>query len=123
MIKILYCIVRAPHLTRAEFHEYWLNQHGKTVWERAKSIGMKKYAQSHTIDSELGAACIAARGCGEPYDGVMEGWWESDEAAMAAFGSDEGRATMEILLADEATFMDFARCRIFTANELVWSAE
>jgi len=92
----------------------------QAVWERAKSIGMIKYAQNHTIDSALGAACAASRGGADPYDGVVEGWWESNEAAMAAFGSDGGRATMELLHADEETFMDFDRCRIFTAKEMVW---
>jgi len=120
MIKIVYCITRKPHLTRQQFQDYWLAHHGALVWERARSIGMIKYAQSHTIDTQLGAACAAVRGGAEPYDGVMEGWWESDEAAMAAFGSDGGRATMEVLFADEATFMDFDRCRIFTTREWVW---
>jgi EthD domain len=120
LIKIIYCIARKPHLTREQFQDYWLNHHGKLVWSRAKSIGMVRYAQSHTTHSALGAACAAARGGGEPYDGVMEGWWESDEAAMAAFGSDAGRASMELLFADEGTFMDFDRCRIFTARELIW---
>jgi hypothetical protein len=120
MIKIIYCITRKPHLTREQFQDYWLNHHGKLVWDRARSIGMIKYAQNCTVDTELGAGCAAARGGAEPYDGVMEGWWESDEAAMAAFGSDGGRATMEVLYADEATFMDFDRCRIFTVRELLW---
>ncbi len=122
MIKIVYCITRKSHLSREEFQDYWLNAHGAAVWERAKSIGMVKYAQSHTVDSELGRACAQSRGGAEPYDGVMEGWWESDEAAMSAFGSDAGRAAMAYLHSDEATFMDFDRCCIFTTRELVWQA-
>jgi hypothetical protein len=120
MIKIVYCIRRKPGLSREEFQERWLNRHGKLVWERAKAIGMVKYAQNHTIDSALGDACMASRSQAQPYDGVMEGWWESDEAAMAAMGSDEGRAAMETLHADEATIMDFDNCRIFTVKELLW---
>ena len=120
MIKIIYCIRRKPHLSRAEFQDYWHIHHGKLVWERAKSIGMIRYAQNFTIDSALGAACAASRGGAEPYDGVMEGWWESDAAAMAAMGSSGGRATMELLHQDEAKIMDFDRCVIFTVREEVW---
>ena len=117
MIKIIYCIRRKPQLTRAQFQDYWRNHHGKLVWERARSIGMVKYAQNFAIDSQLGAVCAASRGGVEPFDGVMEGWWESDEAAMAAMGSSGGRATMELLHQDEAKFMDFDGCVIFTFRE------
>jgi uncharacterized protein (TIGR02118 family) len=120
MIKIIYCIRRKPHLTREQFQDYWRNHHGKLVWERAKAIGMRNYVQNHTIDSRLGAACAASRGGAEPFDGVMEGWWDSDEAAMAAMGSDGGRATMALLHEDESKFMDFDRCVIFTVREEIW---
>jgi hypothetical protein len=117
MIKVIYCIRRKQHLTRQQFQDYWRNHHGKLVWERAKSIGLLRYAQNFTIDSKLGAACAASRGGAEPFDGVMEGWWESDAAAMAAMGSDGGRAAMELLHHDEAKIMDFERCVIFTVRE------
>ena len=85
MIKIVYCITRRPHLTREQFQEYWLNHHGKAIWERATSIGMIKYAQNHTIDSALGAACAASRGGAEPYDGAsLTKWrWPPLEATAA----------------------------------------
>ena len=120
MIKIIYCIKRKPHLTRQQFQDYWRDHHAKLVWERARAIGMVKYVLNFTIDSRMGAACAASRGGAEPFDGVMEGWWESDDAGMAAMGSDGGRKAMEILHHDEEAFMDFERCVIFTAQEKVW---
>ncbi len=120
MIKIVYCITRKEGLSREQFQEYWRNYHGESVVERAKTIGMVKYAQSHTVTSRLGDGSAESRGVAEPYDGVMEGWWESDDAAVAALGSDGGRAAAEFLLADESTFIDFSKSRIFTTREFVW---
>lgn len=120
MIKIVYCLTRKQGLTREQFQEYWLHQHSESVLERAATIGMVKYAQSHTITSNLGNSSSQSRGAAEPYDGVMEGWWESDDAAAAAMSTDGGHAAAEFLLADESTFIDFSKSRIFTTQEFVW---
>lgn len=120
MIKIIYCIARKPELTREEFQKYWVEIHGAAVWERAQTIGMRGFVQCRTVDSVLGAACAETRGTDGDYDGVMHGWWDSDDSAVGAFNSEAGTETMNYLFADEATFMDFSRSRIFTVEETIW---
>ena len=31
MIKLTFCLIRLPHLTREAFQDYWLNTHGPLV--------------------------------------------------------------------------------------------
>ena len=55
MIKLVMCISRRKDMTREEFQEHWLNHHGPHFMEVAKSYRVKKYVQSHTLDTQLNA--------------------------------------------------------------------
>lgn len=80
--------------------------------------GMKRYVQSHTYESEMSRAVRAERGGGEPYDGVMEGWLDSEEQATAAL-TEERLVALQMLLDDEGRFIDFDKSRIFFTREHV----
>jgi uncharacterized protein (TIGR02118 family) len=118
-IKVVYCLRRKPGVSREEFQRYWLGEHGPKVTAVAAAIGMRRYVQSHTLETPLNAAVAASRGGLEAYDGVMEGWWDSEEDVAAALSSPEGQAAARGLLEDEAQFIDFARSPIFFTHEHV----
>jgi uncharacterized protein (TIGR02118 family) len=118
-IKIVYCLRRKAGISREEFQRYWLEQHAPKVKARAAAIGMRRYVQSHAIDTPLNAAVAGARGAPEGYDGIMEGWWDSEEQALAVLGTPEGQAAGRDLLDDEGRFIDFERSPIFFTREHV----
>jgi uncharacterized protein (TIGR02118 family) len=117
-IKLVYCLTRKEGLTREQFQDYWLNKHAPLVDSVKHLTGMKRYLQSHTCEIDMGRAARAARGGGEPYDGVMEGWWDSEEQAIAALTA-ESLAALRALLDDEGRFIDFDKSRIFFTREHV----
>ena len=117
-LKIVYCLTRKAHLTREQFQDYWLNTHGPLVKSVKHLTGMKRYVQSHTFESGMGRAASAQRGGAEPYDGVMEGWLDSEEQASAAL-TEASLAALQMLLDDEGRFIDFDRSRIFLTREHV----
>ena len=86
-IKIVYCLRRKPEISHQEFQRYWLEEHGPKVIAAGEAIGMKRYVQSHTIGTALSDALAASRGGLEPYDGIMEGWWDSEDEILAVLGS------------------------------------
>ena len=53
----------------------------------------------------------------EPYDGVAELWWESEEALQSAGGTADGRRAGAALLADEAEFIDLPASPLWLAHE------
>src|SRR5579863_6636049 len=118
-IKIVYCLRRKDGISREEFQRYWLKEHAPRVKAHAAAIGMRRYVQSHAIETPIDAAVAGARGSPAPYDGVMEGWWDSEAALFAALSTPEGQAAGADLLADEARFIDFARSPIFFSREHV----
>lgn len=109
MIKLTFCLRRLPHLSREDFQRYWRETHAPLVAARAKTLGIVKYEQVHTGFDALNAGIQASRGGPEPYDGIAEIWFESEES-MAAAGQNPGAAeAARDLLEDERKFIDLAR--------------
>ena len=77
---------------------------------------MVRYVQNHTVDSRLGAQLAKARGAAEPYDGVMEGWWDNRDAPDDAQRGKAREAAL-VLIGDEAHFIDLERSSIFVVEE------
>lgn len=119
MLKLTFCLRRLSRLSLAEFHDYWLNKHGPLVRSLQPALGMVRYVQLHRLPGDLADGMRRVRGAPEPYDGVAELWWESEESWRAAGRNPEGREAGRVLLADEAKFIDLARSPLWLNHEHV----
>jgi uncharacterized protein (TIGR02118 family) len=117
MIKLLFCLRRRPDLSPEAFHRYWRETHGPLVAKHAPTLRIRRYLQSHTVESPTARALAASRGGGEPFDGVAELWWDSEADLAAATATPAGQAAGAELLEDEARFIDHARSAIWLAEE------
>ena len=116
MIKLVFCCRRRPELGREEFQRYWLDRHGPLVRSvRAAIPGMRRYVQSHTLETPANDALRASRGSAEPYDGITEVWFD-DLSALGATTEAAGAAARR-LLEDEARFINLARSSVFLTVE------
>lgn len=120
MIKLIMCLSRHPELSRRQFQDYWLHQHGPLFQKFADAYKAKRYVQDHTVDTPLNDNIRASRGMAQEYDGVAEVWFESEEELIAAMSSAEGQKLSAILLEDEAKFLDHARSTAFITEEHVF---
>ncbi len=118
MIKLMMCLRRKEGMSRAEFQDYWRNNHAQLFMRFADSYATKKYLQDHTIDTPINDAIQASRGMREPYDGVAEVWFESEGALMKAMESPEGQKLSALLLEDESNFLDHAGSTAFLTREV-----
>lgn len=117
MIKLVFCLHRLPHLSRAEFQEYWRNVHGPLVVQQADALGIRRYVQSHALDDATFEKLAASRGGRQSYDGVAELWFDDVPGRRAGESTNEAvRAAME-LLEDEKRFIDLSRSTIFYVRE------
>jgi uncharacterized protein (TIGR02118 family) len=117
MIKLVFVIRRREDLPPEEFHRYWLEEHGPLAGRLLESLGARRYVQTHTLDTDLSAALAASRGTAEAYDGLAEVWWDSLDALLAVFNTEEGQRANEALIEDEARFIDFERSSFFITEE------
>ena len=117
MIKIVFVIRRREDLPSEEFHRYWLEEHGPLARSILEPLGARRYVQTHTLGSDLNAAFAESRGTADAYDGLAEVWWDSLDALMTAFSSEEGQSANTTLIEDEARFIDFERSSLFLTEE------
>ncbi len=117
MVKLVFALRRRPEMSRAEFQRYWLETHGPLVRSHAKALGIRRYVQTHTLDTPANALLRASRGGPEEYDGVAELWWDSVEALQAATASEAGIAAGQALLEDERRFIDLAHSPLWLSEE------
>ncbi len=119
MIKLTFCLVRLPHLTRDQFQAYWFDKHAPLVRKHQPVLGIRRYVQLHSFDPALSADARASRGGPVRYDGVAQLWWESfDDLAkhLAAPGAAEaGRDLLE----DERKFIDLPKSPLWWGEEKV----
>jgi uncharacterized protein (TIGR02118 family) len=117
MIKLVFCLRRRPGMTREEFQAYWYEKHAPLVRSHANTLRIRRYVQTHTLDTPANAAVRASRGGPEEFDGVAELWWDSLEDFAAGASTDEGRAAGRELLEDERRFVDLANSPLWVAVE------
>ena len=118
MIRIVFALRRAAHLSLADFQRYWREQHGPLVASHAQHMGILRYVQTHRIDEPINEAMTRARGNMEPpHDGVAELWWESEAALTAILASSAGQDAGADLLADEKKFIDLPNSPLWFAHE------
>jgi uncharacterized protein (TIGR02118 family) len=119
VLKLTFCLRRLPTLGLAEFQDYWLNKHGPLVKSLQPALGMVRYVQLHRLPGDLADGMRRVRDAPEPYDGVAELWWESEETYRAARRNPEAREAGRKLLEDEARFIDLPRSPLWLSREEV----
>ena len=118
MIKITYALRRRPELSAEEFHRYWRTEHAALVRQHASAMGLRRYIQSHTIETPIDEPLRASRSLGpEPYDGVAELYFDSVEALVASLSDEEVQAIGAALVEDEHRFIDVDRSPIWISEE------
>jgi uncharacterized protein (TIGR02118 family) len=119
LLKLTFCLRRRPGLSLAEFQDYWLDTHGPLVRRLQPALDMVRYVQLHRLDTDLADGMRKVRGAPEPYDGVAELWWQSEESFRAARKIPEAREAGRLLLEDEARFIDLANSPLWLNREQV----
>lgn len=117
MIKLVYCVRKRADVSDAEFHRYWLEEHGPRARGHAKAIHADRYVQSHTLDTELNESLRDSRGARPAYDGITEMWWSDLESFQKALAGEDGIAAAKDLLADERHFIDLEASSLFLTEE------
>lgn len=118
MIRLVFALHRKPELSRAEFQEYWLNQHAPLVASFTDDLKILRYVQTHTMDDPANEAARKARGNMEPeFDGVAELWWASEKDLEANMETQAAQAAGAALLEDEAKFIDLPNSPLWMAYE------
>lgn len=119
MIKLTFCLVRLPHLSREAFQAYWFDTHGPLVASVADELKIRRYVQLHSLPAEASAGLRASRSAPEEYDGVAELWFDSLEVLAENGRRPEAQAAAALLLEDERRFIDLPKSPLWWGQERV----
>jgi uncharacterized protein (TIGR02118 family) len=124
MIKMLYCVKRLPEMSEQEFNVYWREQHAPFIKDLAPALQLKRYVQTRTLDIPFNEVLQRSRRLGEPYDGIAELWWGSEDEMVDALSSDEGMDANLASMEDEARFIDMPNsCAWICEDHVVYESE
>jgi len=119
VIKLTFCLVRLPRLTRPEFQHYWFETHAPLVASLAETLQIRRYVQLDSLPADAHAAIRASRTAPAEFDGVAELWFDSLEALAANSERADAREAGRILLEDERRFIDLAKSPLWWGEERV----
>jgi uncharacterized protein (TIGR02118 family) len=100
MLKVLSLMKRKEGMSYAAFRNWALNEHPKLA---TKIPGMRGYRMNVPVKENPDA----------PYDCISEMWWESDEARLAGFASEAGKAAGADAAAHASRFHFMAEEKVF----------
>lgn len=100
MIKVMWFLKRAEHLSLAEFRRWWLEKHCHDI-ARDQAPYLKRYRIDVRISDDTPFAGRPAENC--PWDGIAEQWYETVEDYNAVY-SRADRPTRTDTLAHTSAF-------------------
>ena len=123
-IKLIVLIPRRQDISVDYFHRYWLVTHAALALSVADDVNLLRYTQSHQVPSEVAAGFTESREWSSNiFEGVTEGWWESEQAMIDAFSTQAGERANELLVEDELKFCDNRTMAIITREYLIYDRE
>lgn len=112
-IRLFFGLRRLPTLTRAAFHDYWLNHHAQIG---RRLIPPFTYHQLHADEAGTLRAATASGLAPSDYDGIVEVHFPDTDALIRQLSRTE---VAQEALEDEKNFIDHARSRFWAFREEV----
>ena len=119
MIKLTFCLVRLPHLSREQFQDYWWNTHGPLVASVREVLRIRRYVQLHSGAADAQEATRRSREAPPEFDGVAQLWWDGPEALASNAADPRAAEAGAMLLEDERRFIDLPRSPLWWGEERV----
>jgi hypothetical protein len=99
MIKVMWFLKRAEHLTLEEFRRWWVEEHAHDI-RADQSPHLDRYVVNVRVDDDN----LSGKPAAEPdWDGVAEQWFATEEAFNAVYSNDN-RPTRADTLAHTSGF-------------------
>jgi len=115
MIRFINCFRRRGDISVEEFRRYWNDPQFSALIDRmAKTTGAARSARNLSLQlPDINERLMKERGQEEPFDGVLEYWWENARDLLAIIGSPEGEKLLAEMRTFQERFVDFPRSRAF----------
>jgi len=107
---------RNPRLTHREYVQYWSTNHVRIIKSQVDFYGLVRgYSQKYIEENSFRTLSGSPIGDTQPYDGVVQLWFDSADAARQAFASDGYRTSIK---PDEPEFVAVGKSIAFLSKEV-----
>ncbi len=114
MVRFTNCVKRREDVDAIEFRRYWQDLRFDDLQARlARALGACQYRRSLTLAVEANDLIRKERNLAEPFDGIIEYWWEQARDLMQRAETEEGRNARRAMLDYQQEFIALSECRAF----------
>jgi hypothetical protein len=118
MIKFIQCVHRAQGLSVEEFRRSW-QDYQDAVQAFAETAGARRIEVSFGLTIAQNKAIQMLRGTEEPFDAVLEIWWDNGAQVTEMTEQAGMRQAMELIREMQPSLMDLHSSSFFFASDEV----
>ena len=113
MIRLVTCIKRKKEITPKKFRDYWNDPHFEILLDNLVSL-LEPFRISRKLTLQVSAniRIMQARKT-EPYDAVIEWWFESASQLAPLLARPEAHAALKAMMKYQSQFVDIAQSPSF----------
>ncbi len=116
MLKYVQCVKAQSDIELYEFRQYW-NEYCSKFREWLKSFGLTRVHFSTTLAVEDNLKVMVERGTREPYDGMIQVFFENAESLRQLTEAPEFQTGLTDIQAMQEEFIDLERSTFFFAMD------
>ncbi|MEN8803808.1 MAG: EthD domain-containing protein [Thiogranum sp.] len=118
MIRYINCFRKKSGVSAEEFRECWNSTEYNELIERIAAFYQAvRYAKNLTLRVEMGQKLISDRGMSEPYDGIIEYYWDNAHQLSTLYETPEARILGEKIGKYQNEFIDLSRSTAFFTED------
>ena len=126
MIRFMHCVRRKAEVPIEDFRTFWSSQAFESLLEElALATSAVRWSKSLTLDIDVNVELMLERGSEEPFDAILEIWWERARELVELLETADIHRLLEAMESCQEPYVDFRRSRRFFTewNEASSSAE
>jgi hypothetical protein len=109
MIRFINCMKRRPEMSVEQFRQFWNSaEFDNLIRQNVALSGAKRYSKNATLVVEANTLIRERRGSSEPFDGVLEYWWDNAAHLTEMLNSPQYQALIQKMLTYQQQFIDVA---------------
>lgn len=118
MIRFVHCVKALPGLSAVDFRRHFHSNELSALMDQIALLTQAtEFKLSLTLQIEANLGLMQQRGGAEPYDALIEIWWENGHDLMQLAETAEFQALSDQMEAYQHQFVDFARSSRFFVEE------
>lgn len=109
MIRLITCVRKKKGMSYQEFRQHWESTAFSELMDKAVAV-LRPLRHARSLSLQVGAniRLMESRGSDEPYDGIIEWWWESAAQLAPLLDTPQAQGMILEMRVYQAQFVDFA---------------